>query len=149
MKNSCLRSDATVSLLVTFLLLPVALFGISFRVEAVEGDRTKSKPESTLQNPIRAPFILVKGTSWTALGTEPDMEYLKLAVSLKNTGNKRVEYFGVRVRYKSKIGESLGGRDHYIRKFIDPGQTIQVSLPESRPPDADEETSVTAQAIYR
>lgn len=146
MINCCCRSNARVPrLAVTFLLLTVALLGTSLHVEAVQSSFAKSQPEPTLQNPIKTQYVLVKGTSWM----EVDNELLKLTVTLKNTGNQRVQYFGVRVRYKSKTGEPLGGRGHYIRESIEPGQMIQVSLPEARPPDADGDASVTARAIPR
>lgn len=134
-------------LLITFLLFVAVLLGVSFRVEALQAGFPDSQPVSTPQDPRNPQNIVVVGTSWTAMSTDMDVDLLKLSVTLRNDGNQRVQYFKVRVRYKSKFGEPLGGRDHYMRESINPGQPIQMSLPESRPPDADGKTSVNAMAI--
>lgn len=145
MTNSCWRSDAMVSQLgIACLLITAMLLVASFGVEAVQGGPADSQSVPSPYSPInQQQDVLLLGTSWT----EYDNELQKVIVTLKNNSSQRVQYLGVRVRYKSKSGEPLGGRDHYIRKSIDPGQTIQVSLPESRHPDSDRNTSVTAQAI--
>lgn len=145
MTNSCWRSNAMVSQLVITCSLITAMFLVaSFHVEAVQGGPVESQLVPTPYSPInKRQDVLLLGTSWT----EYDNDLLKVTVTLKNNSSQRIQYLGVRIRYKNKSGEPLGGRDHYIRESIDPGQTIQVSLPESRHPDSDRNTSVTAGAI--
>lgn len=125
-------------------LPPVAWFGTSIEVHAGQSIPAPSQTEPTLRNPVRTEYILVKNLSWDEIH---HTDCWTLTVSLQNTGNERVQYYGVRVMYRDKTGTYLGGRNHLVRGPIEPGQSIELSLPEFRPSNEDGNPSVEARAL--
>ncbi len=146
MKNHILRSPATMSFLIMFFILPIAALEKPEHLHAGTSAIVASESEPTLQSPVKTQYIFVQRISREILD---NFGMFKLIVTVKNTGNQRAEYMSIDVRYINNAGKPLDRRTHFVRASVDPGQTMQLSLPEYSPAGEDGNPRVTAQAIIR
>lgn len=72
-------------------------------------------------------------SSWT----RDDYGKASLTIKLKNTESYRVQDIVVRITCTSKTGTIVGTRDHTIYEFINPAKTIETTVTEYPPKDAE------------
>lgn len=145
MNTSSSNSIGSLSLAtVTLSLLSVALLASSIGVSSVQASLGEVQQAPLIQNPVNAQSLLIKSKSFTQVD---NLGMAKLTVTLTNTGHQRVEWIEISVRYNSTAGELLAGRKHLVRESINPGHTIQVSVPEYIPADDDGQPMVAARPI--